>query len=195
MLYHSAAWVLTFILGNVPNIRIIPVSEDAKQQKEFLVDPNPPLTSNEEYLSMSSNKATRLSIRSPCLCTCLGLNEKPFSMTMGTFRILKDTGSEFPTFYEITLLTCYFSQMRLRQGQHSFCNFYLGPSGARKVQVICGLLAMCIVNSGIVFTALSYQREDVPWPIIVFLKNLVRKDSPKISHSQKDSHKTIFLAK
>jgi len=67
MLYQCAAWVLTFILGNVPNIRIIPLSEDSKQQKELLVDPNPPLTSNEEYLNMSSNQATRLSIRSPCL--------------------------------------------------------------------------------------------------------------------------------
>jgi hypothetical protein len=74
--------VLTFILGNVPNIRIIPVSEDAKQQKELLVDPNPPLTSNEVYLNTSSNKATRLSIRSPCLCTFFGLNEIPYSMTM-----------------------------------------------------------------------------------------------------------------
>jgi len=67
MLNHSAAWEFTFILGNVPNFRIIPGSEDSKQQKELLVDPNPPLTSNEEYLNFSSNKATRLSIRSPCL--------------------------------------------------------------------------------------------------------------------------------
>lgn len=67
MSHHSAAWAFTFILGNVPNFRIIPVSEDSKQQKELLVDPNPPLTSNEEYLNFSSNKATWLSIRSPCL--------------------------------------------------------------------------------------------------------------------------------
>lgn len=67
MLHHSAAWAFTFILGNVPSFRIIPASEDSKQQKELLVDPNPPLTSNEEYLSFSSNKATWLSKRSPCL--------------------------------------------------------------------------------------------------------------------------------
>ena len=67
MLHRSAAWALTFILGNVPKYRTIPVSEDSKQQKESLVDPNPPFTSNEEYLNFSSNKATRLSIRSPCL--------------------------------------------------------------------------------------------------------------------------------
>jgi hypothetical protein len=67
MLHHSAAWEFTFILGNVPNFRIIPVSEDSKQHKELLVDPNPPLTSNEEYLNFSFNKATLLSIRSPFL--------------------------------------------------------------------------------------------------------------------------------
>jgi len=55
---------------------------------------------------------------------------------------------------------------------------------------------MCIENSGIVFTALSSSVKMCHESIIVDIisEKLVRKDNPKISHSQKDSHKTIFLA-